>query len=392
MRIFIFFIFFLILFSSLAFAIGVSPPTHEIDYKEGLTQSFDYKILNKDAKEISVRMWVSGAFSDYVTFSEETFNIPAHGTHMVTATLTLPDYNSLTDFGRQIVRLHASEQAIRGGMFVVATSVEPWIIVNVPIPGKYAEIMNFGVGSIVENYDTKATLVIKNRGTESFSNKEAVITIISSEGDRMDRLTISGVSLNPGEEKTYTQKVLSSDYPSAKYTALAEFTYSPEMVPSTKETFFFIGSTDVVLTNYTDTLVKGKINKINLYLQSLWGSTLSGIRGSVIVDGNEQLLPVIDFKPFEEVVVEAFIDVGDTNASSYNAILKLTIPEDTGNVETKEIPLSFKLVDSDEDLVVKKKTNTTPLLPIFLGGLVIVMILVILNIFLFNRGKKNEKK
>ena len=99
-----------------------------------------------------------------------------------------------------------------------------------------------------------------------------------------------------------------------------------------------------------------------------------------------------DFKPFEEVVVEAFIDVGDTNASSYNAILKLTIPEDTGNVETKEIPLSFKLVDSDEDLVVKKKTNTTPLLPIFLGGLVIVMILVILNIFLFNRGKKNEKK
>ena len=48
-----------------------------------------------------------------------------------------------------------------------------------------------------------------------------------------------------------------------------------------------------------------KINKVNLYLQSLWGSKLSNVRGSVIVDGNEQLLPVIDFKSFEEVVVEA---------------------------------------------------------------------------------------
>lgn len=391
MRIFLFFILFLILFSSLVFSIGVSPPTYEIDYEEGLTQSFNYKILNKDAKDINVKMWVNGAFAEHVTFSEETFSIPARGSHMVTATITLPDYSTLTAFGRQIVRLHATEQAIRGGMFVVATSVEPWIIVNVPIPGKYAEITNFGVGSTVESYDTSASLTIKNKGTESILNKKATITITSSEGVRMDRLSISGISLEPNEEKVYTQEILSSDYPSAKYDAFAELVYSSEMAPSSKESSFFVGSTDVFLSNYTGTLIRGKINKINLYLQSLWGSTLSGVRGSVVVDGSEQLLPVIDFGPFEEIIVDAFIDVPDTNATSFDAVLKLSIPVDTSNIESKEIPLSFILVDEIVQEAEKEKSvSGLPLLQVFIGGLIIVIILVVLNLVLLNKRGKND--
>ena len=385
MRFIIFSLLFVLICTSQVFAIGVSPPVYRIDYEEGATHTFDFLILNKDGRSSDVRMYADGAFGEYVTFSEDTFDFEGAQTYPITATLTLPNYSDVPGFGKQRLNLHAEEFSTAGGAFSAVTAVGFAVFIQVPQPGRFGEPTTFTIPHTVEGFDTSYTLEITNRGTDDLTNTNAQVSIVSATGEQQEQFTITNINLLAGASQTFNDEVITSTYTPGKYIATASYIYDQAKAPTTEEVTFFVGSTDIELVDYTTTLVKGKINKINITLQSLWGSPLDSIRGMLVLGANQQALPAMDFLPFESKVVQAFIDVPLTNQTSTEALLHLQLPFNDGVIE-KDIELNFVLVDE----FIEEESQSNTLLIIAL--IVLIIFATVLLVSLGKQTKTSKKK
>jgi len=410
MRTFYFFSFlvliFLLTFSSVL-AIGISPPKNYVDYAEGETVTFDFLISNRASFPTTIQMSLDGVFSDDdVVFSEDIFTIPASSTHIVTATLTFPPYDTLTAFNKQRILIQAREVVVDKtiGGFAALTGVEGWILVQIPVPGQFGEITSFGLENVVEGLDSTISLDIINRGTADLRNTRATVDIFDFYGNNVSSVKFQNIVIASGDSTSLSHSLSSSSYNSGKYTAKAKYFYNSENAPMPAQTTFFIGSTDVMVTEYTQDLYEGQINSVKIHLQSLWGSPLHNIRGELTdFSGKTILLPVIDLDPFEEKVVDLYLDVPLLNSSAfridssvYNSTsqdlsLKLAFPVQSSNDVEKVISLPFtvnkKLVPPVIETPLSISTST---LVILIGF--VVFVLLALNMFFLVGKKKSPRK
>ncbi|MCA9477865.1 MAG: hypothetical protein KC535_01830 [Nanoarchaeota archaeon] len=381
--------FFFLLCTSSVLAIGISPPLVKADYEEGLKYEFNIKLINNGAPGVPIKMSSGGSpLSKYVSFSEDEFVFESKYKD-ITVTATFPAYNDLESFGEQKILLFATENvAESGGMMAVATSVEGWFIVDIPLPGKYVVIDSFSIQNTNEGYNALAKAVIRNRGTQPLSDLSARLDVTNYKGDLVDSFLFNDISIPVDDSYAFEEYLPTKTYDSSKYFATIEINYDSEKKPAQKATSFFMGSTDVELLGYTENISSGTINKIRLELQSLWGSPLKNIRGSIELNGVSQPLPVLDFTPFEQKHLDTFLDVPETNDTAIDATLTLTIPVDETTEETKTFPLRFEIVEEQEPVRESPLANSSAAL---IGVILIVILLGAVNIVFFMR-KKHEKK
>lgn len=399
-----FFFFLLIILSSSVLAIGISPPTYTEEFQAEESFTYTYNIINRGAPTgASLRVYGS-PLAEYVEFPE-TIELN-QGLTPVEITINLPAYEDLPDaYGKQIVRIFVKEEPLGGGTFSAVTAVEGWLIMNVPVPGEYGQITSLTIPTVEEGFNTEAEFAIRNRGTLPMENKRAVLTIKDVSGTIIDELTYRGIDLAVDEEQTYTLDLPAQNYDSARYIADLEFFFDEEKQPATRSTGFFVGSIDIQLITHTELLEEGKINRVKVTLQSLWGDALSPVRGTLLdFVGDEISLPVIDLDPFQESVVDTFIQVPlleddpfNVNTSvqkntTYETILRLQFPAGETLDEIKEIPIEFVIYQPEPEVIVEEKEplDMTTIIIIALGVFVIAL-LVVLVFILFKKGDANEK-
>lgn len=373
---------------SFSLAIGMSPPIIEADYQEGTIYEFDVKIINNGASTSAIRMNSEGPYADYVDFSKDMFEFKSGQAYeTIKVVVRLPSYDKLTHFGKQRIVIRASEGAPTqsSGFFAVTTAISGWFIIDIPVPGQYGTVESFAVDNTLDGGEAAFRMLLRNRGTQDLNDASAIITVTDYSGFVLDTLTYPTINIGVEEDFELAGVIPSSSYDPSLYFAHVSFRYNVENAPQNKSDQFFVGSTDIQLLDYTKNLTIGKINKIKLDLQSLWGSPLRNIRGVFSFQGGEQSLPVIDFDAFEKISQEVFIDVPQVNASTLDATLELEIPVDAQNTFQKSIPLSFTLIQEVEPSnEFPLSTNTILIIVLVL----VVLILVSLNIFLYKKRKK----
>ena len=405
--IFLSFLLILILSLSLVSAIGVSPPKQIIDFDANEEVTVSYVIVNYGGtRGTNILMEAYGSpLAKYVSFSQDKF-VMSGNEYQVDVTIDFPSYEELTVYGKEVIRIKASETTAPGsGAFAVVTAVEPWLVVQIPIPGKYAEIGSFTVGNVNADENSYVSFELLNRGTKPLSGTRAELVVTDFSGARMDRLSFSNLAIPIDSSKKLSDVVPTSTYPPGKYFASLNYYFNDELKPATKTTEFFVGTTDVQVLNYTVDLEEGKINKVSVTLQSLWSSELRSIRASIIdFNNHSQAMPVIDLGPFEKRVVETYIDVPLLNGSpffintslqkniSVDTFVTLQFPVDASNDVDKTLPLTFKIHAKPEVLQEKSSLEISTNTLLFVGLGLIIIILIILLILIIPKKNDKEKK
>lgn len=380
---FFLFSFFLILLISQVSAIGVSPVSPEIEYVDNGSETITFTLSSlSDDVELSAE----GPIAHYAEFDTELLEYTGSSMRF-NVTVNFPPYEEVDVFGRQKLSIKARELPPEGSMIAATTAVKPSIYVNIPNPGLYATFDAFNIGSVSEGEDTSYSVTFNNAGTETFSGKTAELTITDLAGDIVETFTIDDITIEPQGSFVSEGAIPSSSYDPGVYEATVSFDIDPDRSPFTTSTKFFVGTTDVILLDHSQQVNPDTINKVTLELQSLWGSSLEGVRATITgPDDKEQSLPAIDFAPFETKNVTAFFEVPDMGASRINSTLTLKLPEDVSSDVVKTIPLSFEVVEEKSAGANEgfSFTTTTALV-----GVISLLVLVIAIILVVNTRKKN---
>lgn len=391
MRTFFLFLIFLLLFTSLASAIGVTPPSRTIQFEDNYTGSFSFTFINNnDNPDIFVSLSLSGALAKYAVLSEDNFSFGGKKYHTVNVNLNLPAYEDIGVYGTEILRVRASERAKVSGSFSVGTAVGAWIKVKIPVPGTLGEIKSVGVKNAFEGQDTDLSLTIENLGTDAIFDSYARVVISDFSGNRLDTISFNNVNIPTEDSVTLTSELLTADYESGKYFVDASYYFSDDFVPSTKSSHFFVGSTDIFVSNYTKILEEGKINKIIISAQSVWGSPLEDVSLSLSYAGITVPLPDLNFKPFEEISFDAFIEaplIEDRKIDSLPLEATLDISfNSNGDLVVKSIPLDFEVVRSKSGLNISSTTF------LVVGVAVLIILLILVNFIIISRITKRNSK
>jgi len=332
----------------------MTPPVYYTQFSDSQTEEFTFGIFSNSG-DTYAEMVVEGTMAEYVTLSDTEFELSGGVRKNVVVTINYPSYNEIETYGRQILSISAIEKAAPGVGFSALTAMTGKIAIEVPTPGQYGKVEKFGVSSVQKGLDTEFSLEISNKGTETLAGKTANVFLYSPTGEQLKDYTFNNLNIAPGETKKITEVIESRQYSPGKYTAKADFIFDSSKPKSTKETHFFIGSTDVVLDSHTKLLERGTINKVQITLQSIWGSPLKGIRGSVNSNGHSENIPILDFKPFGTTTIPVYIDVPKDATDIFTADLDLQVPIGDNEINEKTITLTFDVVDE----LPKEETDDT---------------------------------
>lgn len=384
MRFFYFFFIFLIIFSGSVLAIGMSPAKKIIEYQEGETITVPYKLINNNNKAVTIVVNVTGPLQNIATLSEgETLRLSPNSIKEFDVVLTFPSFEDMPAYGRQRLKLLALEVAEDSFGFSAVTGVEVWLDVLVPVPGSYGTVENLAVTNVPEGGTADVSITVKNRGTNPILGGDITIDILDSQKNVVDTVIFPQFDLPIEEEKTFTEELASSEYSTGEYTAKAMFVYDRAAVPQERDSIFYIGATDIVLEKYTTSLTRGKINRVDLSLQSLWGAELNGIRGKLTIGDRVEELPAMDFEEFGSVQVPSYVEVPAGARDTMKGTLSLQIPVDGEDDREKDFSLDFTV--SDEEAAVEqtpvndgKKDNSF----LILGAIVVVLFLIVIILLL----------
>jgi len=391
----IFFLFFqcfflFLLLTSVVESIGLAPGKAYLDYDEGETATFELRVIGSTGSS-KVQMYTQGWLADYVSLSETEFVFdPEKKIYPITVTIDMPPYEEITEYGLQRFFIGAQDIVESSGGISASAAVKMWVEMDIPFPGKYARIKEFVVNHILEGEVTPVTATIANRGTNPLSSAKVRFSLANLKGDVLLEKEFSNIFIPVDAEQVFEHEFLTENFDSGIYEILVTFFYD-DGSSIQKSTTYFIGTTDILLTDYTSRLEAGTINKINVTLQSIWGSPLNNVRLAIRTNEKTSSLPSIDLAAFEEVTIETFIEVPQTDELTLDADLQMTIPITTEESMEKSIPLTFELYASSRKEFPIKLTTTSTLF-LIVG---VLLILLVINIFFFAKRsplKKSSEK
>jgi hypothetical protein len=388
---FIFFLIFVFIINNV-YAIGITPPSHTSVFQDLKTESYVFTIYTNPTESTYIEISLEGVFSEFATVDLNSFTLQPGQKQDVTLTFTYPKYEDINVYGSQKLRLVAEEKPGPGSGFAAVTAVIGQIRMEIPVPGEYAKITNFEIPSIEKGKDTEIKLTIANKGTDNLINKKTQVDIYSPTGEFLQTFNFDNINIAKGQDLTLKKPLLSNSFIEGKYYAEVHFKYADSQPEETKNLNFYIGATDIILESYTTNLTKGKINKIDLIFQSIWGSPLNNIRAEVFFNGSSEVLPILDFQPFGRTLIPAYLNVPDSDLNTTTGMVNIEIPTQSG-VKKKSVEMKFNLLPNPD-----KKIETKPFFKTTLGiviislAILIVLVLIILNIYLLTRNKNDKDK
>ncbi len=360
-------IFFLILFSGIVSAsLGISPAKKEINFVPGQKIIIQYSVFS-DNPDKKLTLELSGELEPYATISAT--EVIGEGTFFVTLDLPM----SMNKPGPNNLGVEVKEEPPQNQFIGTAVNIISPVIVNVPYPGKYAEVsLLIPNGNINEEIPVEVKVV--NRGRELL-NVETSVNFYDSRGVKIETMDFDSVDISVGEERFFRRFLNTKGYMAGSYVAEAIVEYGEE--ETRLNSTFRIGSLSVRVVNFTDELPKGGIHKFYVELESQWNSDLAEIYADVnfTKDGNSIFFrtPSIDLKAWQRTLLTGYVDTSEMEGT-YNTDVTLRY--------------SGQQTSAEGTLRIKEDLNVTAISLIIAG--ILVVIGIIFAIWRFSRRKKKR--
>ena len=231
---------------NIASALGISPGRTSLDFEENLEQEITLNVLNNEKKELSVVIYAEGELAQYVTLDAALLDISKdEESKTFKYKVKLPSELEKPGLheGKIVVR-EVPKQA-SGQTFIGATvAVVSQLHVNVPYPGKYAEV-NLEVSEVEIGESAAFIVSVYNRGKLDIVRAKAIIDILGPTNEKIATIETD----EKGIKSTERKELVSAWKPEnpGEFKALVTLTYDEQVARTEK--VFAIGSLEVEILN-----------------------------------------------------------------------------------------------------------------------------------------------
>ncbi len=306
-----------------AHALGIGPGRIELDFEPGMSQTFEYFILNNERKAVDVEIYVSGPLAQYITCSESTFSFaPQDVTKTFSCDMSLPeslDTPGLID--NRIGAVESMEAAGGGGATMGGrVGVESQLWITVPYPGYYA-VVGLDAPNTASGSDVVFKVSVNNKGTNTFT---ASGTIKVFDGDlELDSLDLGQRTLKPTQSGTLTVSWPTGGISAGQYRAVATVNYGDKSEEAEKT--FSIGELRAEITGIDKAKVPlGNIAKFTAGVESVWNEPIEGmhvtidvmkIGGGTLVSGKSETFSLAGWEKKDILV---YVDASGLDSGVYD--------------------------------------------------------------------------
>ncbi len=296
-------------------SLGVSPAKYEINFEPNLKQTFSFEF--RGDKDAIFDIYAEGDLADYLQLSTDT--IKEKG--VVTATLELPA--ELDVPGKHRLYVVAAQQAEdeSGKGFALIGNARGVIQLEVPYPGKYAEV-EFTTTNVKTGEDVEFKLKINNLGKEAINTK-SYLEIYDSFEKKIETFYAGENALLPTESTEIAGSLGTSKYKPGKYKAAAVVEYEGKTVK--KESLFRIGELYMGITKHSNNFQKDKINRFEIEAESFWNDPIENVYATVTIPeyGISFTTPSVAVNGFQKTVLTGFFDTSTIDAKTFQAKITL---------------------------------------------------------------------
>jgi hypothetical protein len=393
----IIFIALLLVFCQSAFGLGLVPSSKELIYEPEQAHTVQVKIINNDGFAYDALVYAEGPLGEYITLHDELISFAEGETEkIISYTLALPA--SLSNQGllesEIIVRQVPKKSGSTGSQVSASIAVGHKVKVNVPITGQYAKSTLF-VGNFQFGKESNFAVEVVNLGDEDIFSTHVLIDIMGPFNNKIVSLRSDPVSIKSKETKIinvpWTPKI-----GAGAYRAVATTVYDEKNTVS--EDTFTLGEPTVSVDSIDVSSFKlGGIAKFAIAIGSNWNLPIDEIYAETVVkDDSGEVLSQYKtadtyLDPFGKQIIDAFWDTSKAISGVYTLEISMHYLEKT-NSELFEIVV-------EEDGITTKTTGKVidneageeqSIMRYIYLLLFLVVGLIVFNIYMFLRKKKND--
>lgn len=360
----------ILILPSVCAIVGVRPASYEVNFEPGLKKVYSFTFI---ADEGSIfEMYTEGPFSEYVELSTEKI----HGTGSVNALLQLPNQAEIPGRHRLIVGGRQVAKDEHAPMLGIVGNVQAVLFINVPYPGKYAEL-EFTTTNANTGGDVNFNLTISSKGDEDIVARSRIEIYDSTKQNLLETIQLPERTVKSTESVQLVSKLSTKDYLSGDYFAKAVVEYGGDK-PAEKEAIFRLGKLFVDIVNYTQTVGREGINRFEIYVESYWNDPIPGLFAEVSIANYTELdflTPSMTLEPWQVSILTGYFDTSEIKQSPFSARIKLKYANETTE---KTVEVNFAKSESQTGYV--------------LGAVAAVILIGIIVVLLLIKNKKKDNK
>ncbi len=368
-------------------ALAVSPAFIEIDFAPEAVQNITIKVSNNANTPAEIRAIFEGELKDVLTLSDpldEVVEISAVSSRNINVIIRLP--KSLEKAGKRTAAVTFTETRGAGGAVAVLTGISVPISINVPYPGKYAEMQMQSV-EVEENKIPVFEITAKNLGKEHINRMIGRISVFSNDV-LLETIASLPTSIKPQSSVQLRLKSVRK-YKAGEYKLTAYADYDG-LKTASETASLRVGTLYINITGYTNELEQDSVNRVALKIKNLWNKAVSNIAAEIKLMTlakevkDEVKTSSTDLKPWEEGQITTFLNTANLTAGPYELEVTLTY-EGEERTETLPVMIRERPLPIEEAPVKQIKTLRIILIVI----IIIVVVDVILIIFLRRKQHKD---
>jgi len=341
------------------YALGIVPSRKIIDYSTE-EQAITVNIINSEARDMTVKISVSGPLSEYITIDQPILHISSEESEKAfTYTIKLPPDVSP---GTKEIDILATETNEDSGETTVSGrfTLTHQLLVNVPYNGLYAE-GEISVSSTTKNAPVFLVMNIINRGDQIIQSIKGTLNI----KDKNDNLIYTK---NIGEDGEYNNifpeesaKIEESLNLNNAGTYIAEFeiNYDTKNFTVTKE--FDLGEYNITILGADVKNFKlGTIAKLNINLSSEWNDPIDNVYGEVTLKENNGT--VVGKTNITDIIITpnrnsltAYLDTANVKSGAYNIEIQL-------RAGSKLVTQRYPAIIEDDKILIGDETTIKPII------------------------------
>src|SRR3989338_661622 len=377
-NIFFLLLFLLILISPEIFAVGISarPLSPTVFYEPGKEYVFDYEVIINSPQTMDYLMITKdfpGRKSDltpYIIFDPAKLEKIAPGAKQpFKVKLSLPTTPLVP--GKHRVEIGVEDSLSTGGEVGAKTRASDVITVVSLFSGKYL-ITQIIAKDISEGQTEEFSVAISNYGTEDITSAGGIIDIYDQSGVKIGTVQTDSKSLKSKESDQLTATFDTTGFKAGNYKAAAKINYDGKEAEQSNATFK-IGTLNVDILSFTQSVKPGTINKFDVKIKSGWSEKIGNVYAKVKIGKNEFNTLPITLPPFAEATLSGFFDTTSVSAGEYDATVTLFYGDKTA-VKTGKVSVAEKTtavlqteIPKAEIKAGEKKTNWTLIIILILA-------------------------
>ncbi len=351
---------------------GVGLSTQPLDgpilFEPGKTYTIDYEIVGDDDFSLSLKEGYLGdidmrPYARITDVDKKSFSL----------IISFPENATISQGGMQSLVVSAKGDSENSANVGGTAIVQKTVPIQVYFEEKRIE-SSMRASDLNINETGQVEITAESWSHQDIDRISAEIEIRDSEGSVLATMSDSD-SLSSGNEVTLSGSFDTSGWAVGDYQAFADLSWDGNSTELQDD--FRIGSLEVSIINYTESVLSENINKFFITIESGWNNDLKDVYAVVFVDGQKMFKTANhDIGAWEEVTISDYLDTEGIEPGMHEIMISLhyggekTVVTDSLSVE--------KPLEEEQAL------STTSIVVLLAGALVL---LIVFNLFWFMRHR-----